>query len=449
MSASPSSAAAEVEVDGEGQRPGFASWYLILVLTLAYTASFIDRQVLNLLVGPLKAEFGLNDTKLSLLQGIAFTGAYILMSPIFGRLADVGSRRGIILFGVILWSAATSACGLARNYWQLFLCRVGVGGAEACLTPASWSIIADSFPPRMIPRAFSIYLMGPYLGGGLALIFGGILLGRAEHWDLSAVPLLGPLEPWQLVFMLAGLPGLLIAAMLLFVREPVRHEIRTAQPSEKMPLSEVRRIFVEQRGFYGNFYAGMACLVIVLYALPAWMPTVLIRRFGANPADVGVQYGALVLISGSLGVLTGPWIARLLERRGRSDQLILIPLCAAIALIPVAVALAFAPSYIAALAVATVAGFMYSLPQALASSALQFVTPNRMRGVASSFYVFAVSVTGLGAAPTVVALITDFVFRDEAKVGFSLAITCTAAAIASAFFLWRSLRSYRSLMANA
>ncbi|MFD2137146.1 MFS transporter [Novosphingobium resinovorum] len=142
-----------------------AGWYLIFVLTLAYTASFIDRQVLNLLVGPIKAEFGLDDTRLSLLQGLAFTLAYVVMSPVFGRIADVGSRKGVLMFGIALWSIGTSACGLARSYWQLFLARFGVGGAEACLTPAAWSIIADAFPPRLIPRAFSVYMMGPYLGG--------------------------------------------------------------------------------------------------------------------------------------------------------------------------------------------------------------------------------------------------------------------------------------------
>jgi len=427
--------------------PGLAGWYLIFVLTLAYTASFIDRQVLNLLVGPLKADFGLDDTRLSLLQGLAFTGAYILMSPIFGRLADTGSRKGVLLFGVILWSMGTSFCGLARNYWQLFLARFGVGGAEACLTPAAWSIIADSFPERMMPRAFSIYMMGPYLGGGLALIFGGLLLDSAAQWDLSAVPLLGALKPWQLVFLCAGLPGVLIGFLLLFVREPVRKRSMIVTEHEEMPWSEVWKIFVQWRGFYANFYAGMACMVITLYAFPAWMPTVLIRKFGASAGDVGMQYGVAILLTGSVGVLTGPWLARLIERTGRKDHLLIVPLGSALALIPICGMLSLANSYIATLVVATLASFVYSVPQALASSALQLVTPNRMRGIASSIYVFSVSVTGLGLAPTFVALLTDYVFQDEMRVGDSLAVTCALSAIASALFLWQALKGYRRLIA--
>ena len=343
----------------------------------------------------------------------------------------------------------TAFCGLARNYWQLFMARCAVGGAEASLTPAAWSIIADSFPPRMIPRAFSIFMMGPYLGGGLALIFGGLLLTSAQQWDLSAVPLLGAMKPWQIVFLAASLPGLLIIALLLFVREPRRRESRIAgDDGGEMTMRDVWRIFVERRGFYGNFYAGMSLLVINLYAFPSWMPTVMIRRFGISAGEVGVQYGIAVLVTGSIGVLSGPWIAQAIERWGkRRDQLLLVPFYAALALIPICVAVTLAGSFHAILAVAALASFAYSVPQALASSALQLVTPNRMRGMASSVYVFMVSVAGLGFAPTIVALLTDHVFKDPMRVGDSLAATCIAASLASAFFLWRALRSYRRLIA--
>ncbi|MGF7154829.1 MFS transporter [Novosphingobium gossypii] len=435
--------------DDAAERGGsLAGWYLILVLTLAYTVSFIDRQVLNLLVGPIKAEFGLNDTQLSLLQGVAFTSAYVIMSPLFGRIADVGSRKGVLMFGIVLWSIGTSCCGLARSYWQLFLARFGVGGAEACLTPAAWSIIADAFPPRMIPRAFSVYMMGPYLGGGLALIFGGLLLRGAESWDLSAIPLLGAMKPWQLVFFLAGVPGLAIAVMMLFVKEPVRRSAAGASSGQapKMTGEEIRATFRRWRGFYGNFYTGMPLFIVTLYAFPAWMPTVLIRKFGVPAAQVGVEYGIAVLVTGSLGVLVSPWVARLAERLGRRDSLMLVPLIACAAMVPLSLALMAATTYRSAFVIATAASLVYSLPQALSSSALQLVTPNRMRGIASSIYVFVVSIAGLALAPTAVALITNHVFNDEGRVGDSLAITCAVAAAAGAVFLFRALPAYRRML---
>lgn len=428
-------AAAPGPVPAPAVRVGWRAWYIILVLTLAYTASFVDRQVLNLLVGPIKADYGLTDTRLSLLQGLAFTISYIIMSPIFGRLADTGNRRRILMFGVALWSVGTMFCGLARNYTELFLARLGVGGAEACLTPASWSIITDSFPASMLPRAFSIYMMGPYLGGGLALIFGGLLLEHVGGWDLSAVPLLAGLAPWQLVFIIVGLPGVVIALMLGFVREPAR---AGAAERESMDLRDVWRLFVEKRDFYLNFYLGMSCLVILLYAFPAWMPAVLMRQFGASPGEVGLAYGGLVLVTGSLGVLTGPLVARLLGRRLGGTQLMLVPVVSAGLLVLVCATMPLAATYGQALAVAAVASFLYSIPQALAASALQLATPNRMRGIASAVYVFAVSVIGLGAAPTIVALITDRVFQDEARVGSALALSCGTAALAALFFLFRA-----------
>lgn len=436
-----------VPVPMDEPAPTAAAWYLIFVLTLAYTVSFVDRQVLNLLIGPLKADFGISDTQLSLLQGLAFTLAYILLSPVFGRMADTGSRKAILLGGIGLWSLGTSLCGLARNYWQLFFARAAVGGAEASLTPAAWSIIADSFPTRMIPRAFSIFLMGPYIGGGLALIFGGLLLEAAEGWDLSAVPYLGALQPWQVVFLVAGLPGFLIMLMMLRIREPAR-KLAAKDTAERMPFAQVWQTFVEHRDFYGNFYAGMALLVIVLYAFPAWMPAMLMRRFGASPAEVGVEYGVAVLITGSIGVLAGPVIAGRLQRAGRVDALMRVPFFAALALIPISLALAFAPSYGFAMVVATLASFAYSLPQALASSGLQMATPNRMRGISSSVYVFVASVMGLGAAPTIVALLTDHVFADERSVGLSLSVTCAGAAAVSAFFVGRALKGYRRILAK-
>lgn len=436
--------------DERSEGGGFAGWYLIVVLTLAYTASFVDRQVLNLLVAPIKADFGLTDTMLSLLQGVAFTSAYIIMSPLFGRIADVGSRRGVLMFGIGLWSLGTSCCGLARSYWQLFLARFGVGGAEACLTPAAWSIIADAFPARMIPKAFSVYMMGPYLGGGFALIFGGLLLDHAKSWDLSGVPVLASMAPWQLVFFSVGLPGVLIAILLLFVREPARRASGAdAHASQRMSLAEVWAVFRRWRGFYGNFYLGMPLFIISLYAFPAWMPTVLIRRFGVSAGQVGVQYGTAVLITGSLGVLISPYVARWVERLGRRDQLLFIPAVASAALVPLCVALHFATSYAAAFTIATLASFVYALPQALSSAALQIATPNRMRGVASSIYVFVISVAGLGLAPTFVALITDHVFHDEQRVGDSLAITCGIAAAAGALILARALKTFRLMVDEA
>ncbi|RVQ68679.1 MFS transporter [Croceicoccus ponticola] len=423
------------------QQPGWGAWGMVVILTLAYTLSFIDRQVLNLLVEPLKAEFDLSDTRLSLLQGAAFTIAYIAFSPILGRMADTSNRRNLLIGGVLLWSLATALCGLARSYWQLFAARFGVGAAEASLTPAAWSLIADRFPPHMMPRALSVLLMGPYLGGGLAMIFGGILLEYAAGRDF------GILAPWQFVFIAVAVPGMVVAALLaFFVREPMRKLGLGEVSGDTMPLSEVGRRFRRNWRFYFNFYAGMGGLVITLYAFPAWLPAMLMRQFGADASVVGIQYGSLVLIGGSAGVLTGPLLTGWLERRGRRDALLIVPLLSAVLVAVLATSLAFAPSYTVALAIGGIASFCYSLPMAGASAALQIVTPNRMRGMASAVYVFAVSVIGLGTAPTIVALITDHVFHDEGMVGVSLALTSAVSALVGLVLLANARKAYVELL---
>lgn len=432
------------------ETPTPAAWYLLFVLTFAYTTSFIDRQVLNLLVGPIKADFGLTDTSMSVLQGAAFAIAYIAMSPVFGRLADRINRRFILMAGIVTWSIGTILCGFSRSYSELFMARVLIGAAEASLTPAAWSLITDSFAPRRLPRAFSIYLLGLYMGSGLALVLGGWLVAAVTPWDLSAVPGLAGQRPWQLVFVLIGMTGALAAVLLAFVREPARRNEGGGMVTDApMPMAEIRSVFSARRTFYLNFYLGIACLAICLYGYPAWTPVFLMRRFGMSMTDIGMQYGALMLVSGSLGVLSGPWLSRLFTRKHDEFGFLLYPAVAAALLVPVSAILYFTSAFWLALVLTTAACFLYSSPMALAASALQLATPSRMRGVSTALYVFTANIVGLGAAPTIIALVTDHVFADENRVGESLTLICGLAAALATLLLWRAHRAFRALMAPA
>ncbi len=435
---------------GTAARDGVYAWYVVAMLTLAYAVGFIDRQILNLLVEPIKLDMSLSDTQISLLQGFAFTVAYVMMGPLFGRWIDIGNRRNILFVGVALWSLFTVLCGLSREYWQLFGARMGVGGAEACLLPAAWSILSDYFSKNKLPRAMSVLLMGPYLGGGLALIFGGLILGAVATAPAGAPAL----APWQIAFVAVGVPGFAVALLMLTIREPQRAvaagaDEAAAADARTFTLAEVAAFLWSRRAFYGAFYGGMSLHVIVLYALPAWVPAFLLRRFDVEAAAVGVEYGALVLLVGSLGVLAGPYAGRYIEKRGFADAPLRTPALAALGVVPFAVALPFCQTYAMALAVIAGATFFYSLPMAMAASALQMVTPNRMRGLASSLYVFTVSVVGLGLAPTIIAAMTDFVFGDPAMVGWSLAVVCSGAGLAAAALMFRGLQAFRQAVQDS
>lgn len=430
------------------------AWGVLLFLTLAYTMAFVDRQLLNLLVDSVKSDLLLSDTEISLLQGMAFIGTYVAFGPLFGRWADTGNRRNILMFGVVVWSSFTLLCGFADTYWELFFARAGIGAAEACLAPAAWSLIADYFSKERLPRAMSLFLMAPYIGGGLALIAGGAVIGSLA--GLQTLPLwLADFKPWQLTFIVVGLPGILLGFALLSVREPPRTAVVSTAPGadntgadQEYSLREVIAFFVERRNFYLRYYVGIALLVIVLYALPAWMPAFLMRHHGAEPGTVGLQYGVLVLVMGSIGVLSGPTVGRWFARRGHVDAQIRTAAWACLLIVPFCALLPFAPDYGSTLALAAGATLFYSLPQATSASALQMVTPNRLRGVAVSLYVFALSGLGLGVAPTAVALVTDYVFRDPSRVGESLALVCVVCALSGAWLLFSALPFYREALAR-
>ncbi|NJL12269.1 MAG: MFS transporter [Microscillaceae bacterium] len=178
------------------------AWYVVVVLMIAYISSFIDRQILSLLVEDIQRDMKINDFQISLLMGISFALFYTLLGLPIGRLADRYSRRNIIMAGVFVWSLMTAACGLVRTYFQFFLARVGVGVGEAALSPAAYPLIADYFPPQRLATALSVYSMGIYIGSGLAFLVGGRVAGWAAELA-SAVQFLSG-SGWRLLLVLVS-----------------------------------------------------------------------------------------------------------------------------------------------------------------------------------------------------------------------------------------------------
>ncbi len=396
-------------------------WYVTVVLMIGFTFSFIDRQVLNLLVDPIRADLSITDTEISFLQGLAFVVTYVSMSVPIGRMVDRFNRVAIMVGGVLIWSVATVGCGLSRTYIQLMVARLGVGAGEAALSPAAWSVLADYFRPERLARPISVYLMGPYLGAGIAMIAGAEVLDWTEQVDQLTLPLLGEVSPWQFTFIAVGLPGLLVAALIGTVREPVRRGTSGAVPVVP-PWSEVVAQLLAHKRIYIALHLGVPFLVVMLYGLQAWTPTVMVRVYDWDLAQAGRAYGVIALLAGSGGVLTGPFVARFLERHGQLGGPILVPMAGATLAAVCLVALPFQPSATVALACVAGASFGVTLPLALITSAMQFVTPNEMRGVVNGLYVVTNNVLGLALGPTLVAASTDFIFSDPKAVAKSLGL---------------------------
>ena len=209
---------------------GYA-WYTVAVLTVCYTLSFIDRQILSLLVGPIKAEFAVSDTQVGLLGGLAFSLFYTIVSLPAGRLVDRLNRRNIIAAGVFFWSLMTAACSVAMGYPGLFLARMGVGVGEATLAPAAVSMISDTFPNEKLGAAMSLYGVGIYLGSGLALLVGGLVVQLVTQTATLTLPFFGEVASWRATFLVTGIPGLLVALWVLTLREPTRRKAIEPRPT--------------------------------------------------------------------------------------------------------------------------------------------------------------------------------------------------------------------------
>jgi MFS family permease len=430
-------------VEHDSQR----SWYVLYLLTLSYALAYVDRQLLNLLVDPVKRTLAISDTEFSFIQGFAFISAYILAAPLFGRLVDVANRRNILLGGVCCWSVFTVLCGFADSFWSLALARFGVGVSEACVYPVAMSLIPELFSTRRLPRALSIFALGTQIGGGFSLLAGGAVIAFAAS-VIFWLPALSSLETWQLSFVLVGLPGFGLAALLLTVKEPERQGDGRNKGGEKpYSLRFSLATLWARRAFYGRLYLFAASSGIVFLVIPAWYPTFLIRVHEMPAAAVGWQVGVITLLCGGGGTLAGPLLSRLLADRGHQDAPLRAASFAYVGAFVFCASIPFVPSAAGALAVVGGIIFCCAVPTSLIAFALQRATPGPMRGMVASFYTLTIQTIGYGIGPTAVALVTEKGFGDPLAVGKSLACVCCAAAATGLFALVSNFPVLRAMMA--
>jgi MFS family permease len=427
-------------------RPAYA-WYATFVLMLAYTLSYIDRQILSMLVGPIKADLGVSDTQIGLLQGFAFAVFYTLVGIPMGRLADRGDRRRIIAWGVFVWSLATAASGLAKSFGQLFTARVAVGVGEAALGPAAYSMIADQFPPEKRGRALGVYSMGVYLGIGLAAIICGAVVGRLAGHPPFPVPLIGELASWHVAFLVVGLPGILLALWVRTLREPARHGVAPAASAE-IPLAEVLGFARAHLRLFGAHFAGFSMLTLSFNAIAFWMPPYLQRSHGLSPGEFGTTLGLILALGGAAGIVTGGIAADALRKRGLRDAELWPGIVSAVTIWPLGIATAQAPD--GNLALALFAGFMFfsSFAFAAAAAAIQTATPNRMRGQMSAVYLFCVNLAGIGLGSFLTGFVNDYAFGDELRIDDSMAWIVGLAAPCATLLLFSARKPYAARLAE-
>ena len=420
--------------------------YLLGLMFLAYVVSFIDRQVLGVLVGPIKADLELSDFQFSLLQGAAFAILYSVMAIPLGRLTDTKNRKLIVAIGVFGWSLMTIGCGMAKNFGQLFVMRMGVGVGEAALSPAAYSMIADSFTREKLTRAMAIYKAGLYVGGGLALVLGGYIYDYYDAIPDLSFPLLGSVNAWQATFVSVGLPGFLLSFMILFIKEPTRKGMIRADDGSQPASLKIREVFafmfVEHRQLYISLFVGCSILAIVGAGYSSWFTEMLIRNFSLQRSHAGSLVGSVIILSGLLGVFSGPVFVGYFQRRNLADSNMRVLMFLSIALIPTSIAAPQMSSHVMALALLSVTVFFQASYMGVAAAAVQMVTPNQMRGQATAVYMFATNMLGLALGSTLVAVLTDFVFVDEGALMHSLSVISAVLLPMAAWMFWQGLNAF-------
>jgi MFS family permease len=420
-----------------GASPG--AWWMLAVLLFFNILSFTDRYVMTMLVEPMKADLHASDVKMSLVLGPAFAILYGVSALPLGWLADRYPRRLVIYFGVTLWSLAATATGLARTFVTLLLARTVMGVGEASLTPSAYPLLADSFPRNRLTLALSIYQMGVKIGSAVAFSVGAVAIALAAKYGPFHIPGYGELASWQAVLAIIGAPGVMFALLAFTFSEPQR---RAATESPSVPIGQFLR---QNRALLALMAVGFCLVSMCAFSYSSWIPSYMTREFGWKPTRYGPALALINLIAAVAMVAKG-WIVDWLFGRGMKDAHLrfyswLVGLAVPVGLLTFS---GISP---------TIFLVAYGVLQAIAieyivylGATLQLITPDALRGRVTGGFMAAFTAVGMGAGPSVVAVLTDHAFGDEKMLGSSL-MTVTLVFLSLAFVCLRlALRHVAALV---
>ena len=395
-------------------------WTLVVLLTLAYILSFTDRYILGLLIQPIKADLKLTDEQIGLIMGPAFALIYATAGLPLGLLVDRARRTWIVASGIIVWSCATVASGFANSFSHLFVARMVVGAGESVLSPAAFSMIADSFPPEKRGRPVAFYTAALTIGAGLASLIGASVLvwtKNAGHIDL---PVLGSLKPWQMIFMIVGLPGVLISLGFLFVREPARQTAQATDPELTGSGLKDTLAYVAKRWQTFASFASLICVMTIIAYSQGFLAPAFERTWGWKPEVYALWNGIAILLISPATVNFVGWLCDRGSQRGVPDTAFRLLVIGYLAMIPTAMIPLFMPNPQMAFAVLCLNTVALGVVSSVSVTALLAITPAPIRGQLIALYYMTISLTGLFLGPTTVGFLSTRVY-GEAHLAWALA----------------------------
>jgi predicted MFS family arabinose efflux permease len=410
-------------------------WSTVSLLLILNIVALLDRQVISLLVEPIKAYFRISDVQIGLLQGTAFAVLYCTCAIPLGWAVDRYSRRWVIFFGVFVWGVATMASGLARSFDELLVARIFVGMGEAALAPAAFSILSDLFDRSRLAFALSVYSTGSVFGAALALAVSGILASRMGHG--LVLPLIGPLQLWQSILFVVGAPGLLLSFLIFTVAEPARSRISSGTAD----FGALWRFARENAAFLGSHMAGFALLLAIAYANLAWLPAILQRYHGMSLAEAGVSLGVIMATAGIFGNLLNGGLVDLLYKRGYRDaHLRYYSGCAVVIAFFAASSMGAGSATVYLLLLVPV--LLLAQQSGVAAAAIQITTPGVLRGKMSAVYLLLVNLFGMTMGPYGVAAIAKLSICGG-RLNIALGILSFVAAVLATVCFWLGLGPMR------
>ena len=419
------------------------AWYAVGVLMLANVSGYVDRQILSLLVEPIRRDLGVSRTGIGYLYA-SFAISFTLMGIPIARIADSGNRRNVVAIGVAFWSIMTALSGFAHTFSRLLLARIGVGVGESALQPPATSMIADYFTRERLGTAMGVYSMGIFLGSGLGYFIGGWIVGLVSAQENWIWPIIGAIRPWQTVFVIIAVPGLFIALLMLTVREPERRD----HARGTVPLSRLFAYLRENRRTFLSMSLGFAMSATVNFGIAAWLATFLVDKHGWTASRAGMVQGALTMTIGVVGVVTGGRLADAFVRRGQVDGALRVGIIGAVGMLVSATAYPFASSAAAAVLWLIIVNFFAAFPWGAASTAAVEVVPAPMRAQSAALFLLVLNLLSYTLGPISVAAISEHVFHGDAGLPYALAAVNVVGMVSAILFFVVAMPAYRRTLAQ-